>query len=179
MLAISRSELEREPDGLSKEMTDCRMSSGHWMCQTVGGMEQAPPNQTPPAPREEASQKPMYQDLCTTSSQQCDGRDVRIHRSMPKLLSAEHSALFDVTGIQCWEGRRAALMGPSRPRLAGIPMHVCHSFPCSCLRSFLGTFVQCWIACSSDWMHSCLSGGSSMHCLTPSNTQPRSSFRVS
>ena len=68
MPAISRSELERELDGLSKEMTDCQMSSGHWTCQTVGGMGQVPPNQTPPAPREEALQKLMYPDSHATSS---------------------------------------------------------------------------------------------------------------
>ena len=68
MPAISRSELEREPDGLSKEMTDCQMLSGHWTRQTMGGRGQAPPNQTPPAPREEASQKPMYPGSHMTSS---------------------------------------------------------------------------------------------------------------
>ena len=99
MPAISRSELEREPDGLAKEMTDCRMSSGHWIRQTVGGRGQAPPNQTPLAPREEASQKLMYPGSRMISSRQCDGHDARLRRSMPKSLRAEHSALFDLTGI--------------------------------------------------------------------------------
>ena len=98
---------------------------------------------------------------------------------MPKSLSAEHSALFDFTGIQCREGQRAVSMGPSSPWPANIPMHACCSLPCSHSRSFLGTFVQQWIACSSDWMHSCFSGGSSMYHLTLSNTQPSSSLRVS
>ena len=60
---------------------------------------------------------------------------------MPKLLSVEHSALFDSMGIQCQEGQRAVSMGLSSPWPAGIPMQACHSLPCSCLRSFLGTFV--------------------------------------
>ena len=141
MPAISRSELEREPDGLLKETTDCWMSLGHWTCQTTGGRGQVPPNQTPPALREEALQKPMYLGLHMTSSQQCDGHDARICRSMPKLLSAERGTLFDSTGIQCWEGQMAESMGPSSPQLADIPMQACHSLLWSCSRSFLGTFV--------------------------------------
>ena len=104
MPAISRSELEREPDGLSKEMMDCQMSSGHWIRQTVGGRGQAPLNQIPLVPREEVSQKPMYLGSCTISSQQCDGRDARIHRRMLKSLRVEHSTLFDLMGIQCQGG---------------------------------------------------------------------------
>ena len=95
------------------------------------------------------------------------------------MLRAEHSALFDSMGIQCWEGQRAMSMGMSSPRLASIPMQACHSLPCSCLRSFQETFFQWWIACSSVWIFICFSGSSSVHHLTSLNTQPSSSFQVS
>ena len=103
MPAISRSELEREPDGLSKDTTEWQMSSGHCTCQMMGGRGQAPVNQMPPALREEASQKPMYPGSHTISSQQWDRCETRMWRRMLKLLSAEHSALFDAMGIQCQE----------------------------------------------------------------------------
>ena len=179
MPAISRSELERGPYGLSKDTTDWRMLSGHWTHQMMGGRGRAPVNHTPPALREEASQKQMYPGSRMMSSRQWDGHDVRMCRRMPKLLRAERGALFDSTGIQCQEVQRAASMDPSRPRLAGIPMQACCSLPCSRSRSFRGTFV-CWrIACSSARICSYFSVGSSMHHQTPLNAQPSSSFRVS
>ena len=118
MPAISRSELERELDGLSKEMTDCWMSSGHWTHQTMGGRGHAPVNQTPPAPRVEASQKPRYPGSWMTSSQQCDGHDARMQRRMPKSLRVECSTLFESTGIQCREGQKAVLNNIARAECA-------------------------------------------------------------
>ena len=179
MPAILRSELESGLDGLSKDMTEWQMSLGHCTCQMMGGRGQAPANQTPPAPREEASQKPMYPGSWSISSQQWDGCEAWMQRRMLKLLSMEHSALLDAMVIHCLEVRRAMLMGPSSPRPAGILMHACQSLPWSHSRSFLGTFVHQRIAQSSDCMCSCFSVGSSMHWHTPSNTQPSSSFQVS
>ena len=176
MSAILRSELESEPDGLSKDMMEWRMSSGHCTRQMTGGRGQVPANQMPPALREEASQKPMYPGSHTISSQQWDGHEARMQRRMPKSLSVEHHALLDTMEVHCQEVRRAASMGPSSPRLASILMHAYWSLPWSHSISFWGTFVHPRIACSSDCMCSCFSVGSSMHCQTPSNTQPSNSF---
>ena len=140
MPAISKSKLEMEPDGFWKETRAVHILVGHGMHQTTGCKTSVPPNQMPPAPKEDASQKLMYPGLLAMSSQQWDRREATMQRRMPKSLKAEHSALLDWIGSQCLVVLSVASMGPTRPPLAGIPMQVCCSLPWRHSRSLWGTF---------------------------------------
>ena len=140
MPAISRSELEMEPIGFWKETSAVHMSVGQGMRQTTGCRNSVPPNHMPPAPKEDASQKPMYPGLLMMSSQQWEGREATIRRRMPKSVRAETSALLEWIGSQCLVVRSVVSMGPRRPRPAGMPMQACRNLPWRRSRSLHGTF---------------------------------------
>ena len=140
MPASSKSEFEMEPDGFWKDTRAVRILGGHGAHQMTGCKASVPPNQTPPAPKEDASQKPMYPGLFVMSLQQWEGCEATMWRRMPKSLMAEHSALLDWIGNQCLVVHRAASMGPRRPRPAGMPMQVCHSLPWRHSWSLQGAF---------------------------------------
>ena len=111
------------PDGFWKEMRALQMGRGQGMHQTVGCNGHAPANHTLLALSVEASQNPMYLGVLVTSSWQCNGQDVMMHRRMPKSCRAECEAELDWIGSHYLSVHRAASTGPRRPWPAGIPMH--------------------------------------------------------